>query len=325
MIASFCHSISSARLWRATDYFGYAAETSHLQSDADQTLLINRLTGKFGIRLRTASSAFEAGRFAPDRVLSGGHLVVSYLLMAHRNGFPTTALDPFVTTVTPANGAHLDPGSTAVVVVFGADMSETPPNSVLQPSGSCHATVADARWTSTTTLQFTAQVPRDATPGCTVEFGVVAHEAVVGGGWPAHLDGNTNPPGTNGEPNGGNYAWSYGSVAPLTTMTSVPPAGRSYVIDYSGTYHALNYEANVKGSNKNPVTFDFSWDATALFHSRATSSPSGTTARSRVRSRRKSIIRSLACRLATSAWQRCQASNQQLVTSPRSRPTPAGC
>ena len=265
VIASFCYSISGARAWNATDYFGYGYKTNNPQSDTDQMLLINRLTGAAGQQLRTAASAYEAGGFDPYEYYNGNRRATSYLLLAHRNGAPTTVLDPTVTSVTPPDHSHLDPGRTTAVVVFDAKMSKTRPGSLVYLSGTCDATVAKASWTSVTTLQFTVQVPRAAPPNCTVDGRLSATGTVAGGGWRARLDGDTNPPGSDGQaPNGDDYTWSYTSGVPVSATSTSVPTFDTYTVDYSGTYHSVQYQEFDNGP-KNPIAWDLSWAATASF------------------------------------------------------------
>jgi hypothetical protein len=269
VVNSSCWSMSLASAYGARDYFGYllqAADRSELHppltASTDQQELFEDLLGDHGMADRLPPAAFAAGTWS---TVSPTWKDFYYW---HQPGTPTTVLSPAVQLVSPPDGSAATPGQTGFAVSFDAAMDETDPTGDLEASGSCDPTIkpGSAHWSNPTTLDAVVQVPYSAPLGCSVQMQVKNPQTVGGGGgWPAVLDGNGDPSGTNGQvPNDDPYTWTYASGSPATTTTTTN--NRTVTVEYSGTYKETAYNWFEGSTEGDPIVWDYSWDATSTYN-----------------------------------------------------------
>jgi hypothetical protein len=211
--AVVCHSMAFASAFNSFSYYGYQKITCAPNDLQDQELLWNRLTGHFGTDLRDTISAQKADGFSESPCPCLGP-----------NAYPVV-LSPAVTSVT---GTGADP-NWQYTVKFDADMEAGAP--VFTSSGAgCIQVTSGPTWLNAETLQFSvtdvdpgAQGSLSATLPASAFSAVPIPGSASGTGTYLQLDGNTNPPNTNGqEPNGDDY--DMGTVG-ACTQQSVQPGG----------------------------------------------------------------------------------------------------
>jgi hypothetical protein len=196
--AIVCHSLYFAPSFNALTYFGYKQTTCAPAALSDQLKLWGRLVGLQGVRLRDTVSAQNAGGFteAPCPCLAPGYTPV---------------------VLSPAVAQESATGVNPTVVDFYFDaLMDTSDAGAAQitnivTSGAGCGSVSPAKWINPIDLQFTV-TPDPFVNGSgqvNVRLPAIAFEAQPGGMTNAELDGNQNPPGTNGVlPNGDDWIGS---------------------------------------------------------------------------------------------------------------------
>jgi hypothetical protein len=269
VVNSSCWSMSLASAYGARDYFGYllpasdfSYNTDRATASTDQQELFEYLLGEHGMADRLPPAAYAAGTWSTDP----SYPTWKNFYYWHQPGAPTTVLSPAVQVVSPPDGSPITPGQTTIAIAFDAAMNETDPRSDLDASGSCNPTIASATWRNSTTLNAVIQVPYTAPLDCSVQMKIKTPQTVAGGdGWPAVLDGNGDPSGSNGQvPNDDPYTWTYTSGSPATTTTTTN--SRTVTVEYSGTYKETAYNWSEGSTEGDPIVWNYSWDATSTYN-----------------------------------------------------------
>ena len=164
VIDDACHSAALAKAFAAYSYVGYTATACDLEDEIDIPAVMDRLTGKVGIDLRTTTGAFKAGGFKSPVIQLG--YVRPVVLAGRAGGTAGGRLDSerrvhgSVAFDAQMDAAH----TTGVVTASGCGMGNVP--------------VSDTAWNKNDTqMSFSVNVP-DTAPGGTLTL-TVHHELAV--------------------------------------------------------------------------------------------------------------------------------------------------